>query len=71
MHGAFGCRKLHEHIAAVAVVIDHSSTSIKLAYHAIQPFLQVTLHLLTARRGLVMAAALPFVLLGSLACVHS
>ena len=60
MHGAFGSRKLHEHIAAVAVIVDHSLHTVKLAYHAIQPFLQVILHLLTARRGLVMAAALPF-----------
>ena len=47
VHGAFGGGELHEHIAAVAVVVDHSLHTVKLAYHAIQPFLQVTLHLLT------------------------
>ena len=57
MHGAFGSGKLHEHIATIAVVVNHRFHAIELAYHAVQPLLQVILHLLTTRRGLVMAAA--------------
>ena len=55
MHGAFGGGELYEHVAAITIVVDHRFHAVELAYHAIQPFLQVILHLLTARRGLVMA----------------
>ena len=57
LHGAFGGGELHEHVAAITIVVNHRFHAVELAYHAIQAFLQVFLHLHAARRCLVVATA--------------
>lgn len=65
MHGAFRRRKLREHIAAIAVVIDHALHAIELADGAIQAFLQLSLKLFASLRCLVAAFASALLRLGA------
>ena len=56
-HGALGRGQLHEHVAAVAVVVEHGLHPAQLPYHPVEALLQVGLQLLVAGRFLVTARA--------------